>query len=182
MTPLIVGGVVFGVTIFLMLYLVPQLVQFIANMGEELPMHTRALIATSNFMTTYWYLWLVLPPLLFIAAKIAAQTNPQFRMSLDRLKLRLPKIGQVLLKIILSRFANFFSMMYAAGIPILNSLEIAESIIDNRVVRAALMKAREDIEQGEPISNSLANTGMFPPLVVRMLKVGETTGKLDKAC
>ena len=72
-------------------------------------------------------------------------------------------------------------MMYAAGIPILASLEIAEGIIDNTVVRAAIAKARTDIEQGEPISQSLANTGLFPPLVLRMLKIGETTGKLDQA-
>lgn len=181
MAPLLVGGVVLLVTIWLMLYLVPGLVQFITNTGAELPLHTRALIATSNFMSDYWYAWMLPLPLLFIAMKVLIETNPQVRISVDRLKLRLPGIGQVLLKIILSRFANFFSMMYAAGIPILNSLEIAESIIDNRVVRAALMKAREDIEQGAPISNSLANTGLFPPLVVRMLKVGETTGKLDKA-
>jgi type IV pilus assembly protein PilC len=96
-------------------------------------------------------------------------------------KLRLPKVGPVVQKIILSRFANFFSMMYAAGIPVLSSLEIAENIIDNQVIKQALQKAREDIEQGDPISQSLANTGMFPPLILRIIKIGETTGKLDKA-
>jgi type IV pilus assembly protein PilC len=72
-------------------------------------------------------------------------------------------------------------MMYAAGIPVLSSLEIAENIIDNLVIKRALKKAREDIEQGDPISQSLANTGMFPPLILRIIKIGETTGKLDKA-
>ncbi|MDY6982235.1 MAG: type II secretion system F family protein [Pseudomonadota bacterium] len=181
MTPLIVGTVVLGVTGFLMVYLVPQLIQFIEGIGQELPLHTRALIATSSFIRNFWYLWLFIPPALFIGAQILIRTNDDVRYRFDGLKLRIPKLGPVMLKIILSRFANFFSMMYAAGIPILASLEIAEGIIDNRVVRAAIAKARTDIEQGEPITQSLANTGMFPPLVLRMLKIGETTGKLDKA-
>lgn len=181
MTPMIVGTVVLGVTAFLMIYLVPQLIGFIKNMGQELPGHTKALIATSDFMVNYWYVCLFGPIALFVAVKVMALTNPAFRMALDGFKLKIPRIGTVQQKIILSRFANFFAMMYAAGIPILSSLEIAEGIIDNLVIRAALNRAREDIEQGEPISTSLANTGMFPPLVVRMLKIGETTGKLDKA-
>ena len=181
MTPLIVGTVVLGVTVFLMVYLVPQLVEFIASIGEALPLHTRALIATSDFMVAYWYLWAVLPPVLFIIIKILVKTNEDARYRWDKMKLGIPRVGQVLQKIILSRFANFFAMMYAAGIPVLAGLEIAENIIDNTVIKRALTKARDDIEQGEPISSSLANTGMFPPLVLRMIKIGETTGKLDKA-
>lgn len=181
MTPLIVGTVVLGVTAFLMVYLVPQLIDFIANMGEELPMHTRALIATSDAMVNYWYIWVIFPPTLFIIAKILIKTNPEIRYKADKAKLHVPKVGPVIQKIILSRFANFFAMMYAAGIPVLSSLEIAESIIDNLVIKKALQKAREDIEQGDPISQALANTGMFPPLILRIIKIGETTGKLDKA-
>lgn len=181
MTPLIVGTVVIGVTIFLMVYLVPQLVSFVSNMGGELPIHTKVLIATSDLMVNYWYLWVTVPPVLFIGCSVMIKTNPEFKYQFHRFKLNFPKIGPVSQKIILSRFSNFFAMMYAAGIPVLSSLEIAESIIDNLVIRGALAKAREDIEQGAPISQSLANTGMFPPLVLRMIKIGETTGKLDKA-
>jgi type IV pilus assembly protein PilC len=181
MTPLIVGTVVIGVTIFLMVYLVPQLLDFLANMGEELPIHTKLLIATSDLMVNYWYIWLFVPTVLVIVIKILVKTDPEMRYKADKVKLMLPKIGPVIQKIILSRFANFFAMMYAAGIPILSSLLIAEDIIDNLVIKRALIKAREDIEQGDPISQSLANTGMFPPLVIRMIKIGETTGKLDKA-
>ncbi len=181
MQPLIVGTVVLGVIAFLMIYLVPQLIQFIEGIGQELPMHTRALIATSNAVKNYWYLWLFVPLAIYVSLKIAVKTNEKARYAFDGFKLKVPKMGPVILKIILSRFAKFFSMMYAAGIPILASLEIAEGIIDNAVVRAAVAKARVDIEQGDPISQSLANTGMFPPLVLRMLKIGETTGKLDQA-
>ncbi|MAM71067.1 MAG: secretion system protein [Gammaproteobacteria bacterium] len=181
MSPLIVGSVVIGVTIFLMLYLVPQLVEFIVNMDQELPAHTRALIATSDFMSDYWYIIIPTPIVLFILLKLMAATNEKVRYQVDLMKLKTPKIGPVLQKIILSRFANFFSLMYGAGIPILQSLQISEGVINNVVIRNALEQAREDIEQGQPISKSFEITGMFPPLVVRMLKIGETTGGLDKA-
>ena len=181
MSPLIVGGVVIGVTIFLMIYLVPQLVEFIVNMGEALPIHTRALIATSNFMTAYWYAILPTPIVIYVLLKILVSTNEKARYKLDALKLKLPKVGPVLQKIILSRFASFFSLMYGSGIPILQSLQISEGVIDNIVIRKALSQAREDIEQGSPISKSFEITGIFPPLVIRMLKIGETTGGLDKA-
>ncbi|MDO8272328.1 MAG: type II secretion system F family protein [Gammaproteobacteria bacterium] len=180
-SPLFVGTAVIGVTIFLMVYLVPQLVGFITSMGQELPMHTKALIATSNFMVKYWYICLIVPVATYFGIRLLIRVNPKARYLADLYKLRAWRIGPVLQKIILSRFANFFAMMYAAGIPILRCLEIAEGIVDNLVIRSALHRAREDIQEGEPISKSFQNTGLFPPLVVRMLKVGETTGGLDKA-
>lgn len=180
-SPLFVGTAVIGVTIFLMVYLVPQLVGFITSMGQELPLHTKALIATSDFMVQYWYICLIVPVATYFCIRLLIRVNPKARYLADLYKLRAWRIGPVLQKIILSRFANFFAMMYAAGIPILRCLEIAEGIVDNLVIRSALRQAREDIQEGEPISKSFQNTGLFPPLVVRMLKVGETTGGLDKA-
>ncbi len=180
-TPMFVGTVVLGVTFFLMVYLVPQLVGFIMSMGQELPIHTRALIATSDFMVNYWYICIGVPALLFVSLRTVIKLSERARFLADGYKLRVPRIGPVMQKIILSRFANFFAMMYAAGIPILRCLEIAEGIIDNTVIRAALVQARQDIQEGEPLSQSFSNTGLFPPLVVRMLKVGESTGGLDKA-
>ena len=180
-SPLIVGTVVLGVTAFLMIYLVPQLVDFIESMGEELPAHTRALIATSDFMVAYWYMIIIAPPATFFAIKLLIKHNEKAAMQADFFKIKVWKIGPVIQKILLSRFANFFAMMYAAGIPILRCLEIAEGVIDNRVIKRALGYARNDIQQGDPIAQSFENTGLFPPLVIRMLQVGETTGKLDYA-
>ncbi len=180
-TPMFIGVVVVGVTVFLMVYLVPQLIGFITNMGSTLPIHTRALIAVSNFMVDFWYIALGVPAVLAVLIRTVIKLDPRARFLADGYKLKVPKIGPVLQKIILSRFANFFAMMYSAGIPILRCLEIAEGIIDNAVIRAALVRARQDIQEGEPLSRSFANTGLFPPLVVRMLKVGESTGGLDKA-
>ncbi|OGR08152.1 MAG: secretion system protein [Deltaproteobacteria bacterium RIFOXYD12_FULL_50_9] len=181
MFPAFVGTVVLGVTFFLMVYLVPQLVGFIKGMGHKLPFHTLALMAVSNFCIHYWYTIIVVPPAIFFGIKMLAANNPKVRYSLDDYKLRVWLIGPILKRIILSRFTNFFAMMYAAGIPILQCLEISEGIVDNLVIKDGLKQAGENIAEGVSISGSFENTGLFPPLVVRMLKVGETTGEIDKA-
>ena len=179
--PAFVGSVVLAVTFFLMIYLVPQLVTFITGMGGKLPLHTRALIATSNFCVNYWYLILLFPITLFFGIKFLAAISTRVRYRLDDWKLRIWLIGPILKKILLSRFANFFAMMYAAGIPVLHSLKIAEGIVGNLVIKEALQEVAEDIQDGASIAASFENSGLFPPLVVRMLRVGETTGALDDA-
>ncbi|MDP3478546.1 MAG: type II secretion system F family protein [Desulfoprunum sp.] len=179
--PAFVGSVVLAVTFFLMIYLVPQLVGFIKEMGGKLPFHTRALIATSNFCVHYWYVLLIVPIVLFFGIRFLAAKSARVRYLLDDWKLRIWLIGPVLKKILLSRFANFFAMMYAAGIPILDCLEIAEGIVGNVVIKEALQEVGADIKAGIGIAASFENSGLFPPLVVRMLKVGETTGALDHA-
>ncbi|ALO45373.1 type II secretion system F family protein [Pseudohongiella spirulinae] len=181
MSPIIVGTTVLGVTIFLMVYLVPQLVGFIESMGEELPMHTRALIATSDFMVKYWYLCIITPPAIFFSIRLLIEKNEAARFQFDRIKLNFPQVGPVMQKILLSRFTNFFAMLYAAGIPVLRGLEIAESIIDNKVIQKAIMQAHDNIQDGESIAESFRETELFPPLVIRMMNVGESTGQLDKA-
>ncbi len=179
--PAFVGTVVFAVTFFLMIYLVPQLVDFIRGMGGVLPLHTRALIATSGFFVEYWYVVLFLPVALFFAVKLAAAGSIKVRYLLDGWKLKLWLIGPVLKKIILSRFANFFAMMYASGIPILHSLKIAEGVVGNLQIKEALQEVAESIQTGGGISAAFESSGLFPPLVVRMLRVGESTGALDDA-
>lgn len=181
MAPMVVGTVVIGVLFFLMIYLVPQLVEFIVNMGQELPTYTILLIATSDFIVEYWYLCLFLPIGLFFVTQALIKTSDSFRYFTDSMQLRIWRVGAVIQKITLSRFTNYFAMMYKAGVPILAILKISERIIENRVIRGAIVQAREDIEQGEPVSRSLEATTMFPPLVIRMIKIGETTGQLDKA-
>ena len=179
--PAFVGTAIFGVIGFLMIYLVPQLVSFIETIGQELPFHTKMLIATSDFLIKFWYLFTILPFVLIMIVRALAAVNDDVRYQVDAFKLRIWQIGPVLKKIILSRFANFFAMLYSAGIPVLKCIEITERIAGNEAVRNALAKAREDIEDGKGVSASFHDTGLFPPLVVRMIRIGETTGELDKA-
>ena len=179
--PAFVGTAIFGVIGFLMIYLVPQLVSFIETLGQELPFHTKMLIATSDFLVKFWYLFTILPFVLIMIVRALAAVNRDVRYQVDAFKLRIWQIGPVLKKIILSRFANFFAMLYSAGIPVLKCIEITERIAGNEAVRNALSKAREDIEEGKGVAASFHDTGLFPPLVVRMIRIGETTGELDKA-
>lgn len=181
MYPLVVGLVVTAVTFFLMIYLVPQLTAFIRNMGGELPFHTRALIFVSNIFIVYWYLLLALPLVAFVGARAWLRRSERARFTADALKLRAWMVGPVLHKIILARFATFFALMYASGITILECIRLSEGIVGNRVIAAGLRRASQLISEGYGVTAAFQHTGIFPPLVIRMLKVGEATGSLDSA-
>ncbi len=181
MYPLFVGAVVLGVTFFLMVYLVPQMVSLIKTMGQTLPLHTRLLIAVSNFLVSFWWIVLSAPFIIFFGIKFAAQTNPVLRYRLDGLKLQLPVIGPILRKIILSRFASVFALMYSSGITILDAIRSSEETTGNAVIQEALHNVGQEIGEGKNVTAAFQDVGMFPPLVVRMLRVGESTGALDTA-
>ena len=172
-----VGGAVF----FLMLYVVPQLVSFLATMGQTLPLQTRALIATSNFLSHFWYVVLFAPLLAALGLFVAFKTKPRFAERIDELWLHLPLLGPVMKKLIVTRVCNVFSIMYSSGITVLDCVRAAENVSGNRAVATAMREAGRSIADGGGISRSFATTGLFPPLVVRMLRVGENTGALEVA-
>jgi type IV pilus assembly protein PilC len=150
-------------------------------MGQTLPPQTQLLFFISDLLVAYWWAFLLLP-ILFVSGLITTlRSNPLARLRFDAVKLRLPVLGPILNKIILSRFANTFAMLYAAGIPILESIRTTQDIVGNRVVRKALRRVEQSIREGQNVANAFHDAGLFPPLVVRMLRVGENTGGLDKA-
>jgi type IV pilus assembly protein PilC len=177
--PTIVTVVVIGVVSFLMIYLVPELIPFIQDIGGEIPLHTRALIATSHIMGNYWYVIFGTPILLFIILSQWAKRNTDVRYRLDSMKLKIWLFGPLILKANLARFANYFAMMYSAGLTVLDSLKISEKLVDNAVLSKAVVDARAKIQDGELISASFKAVHIYPPLVIRMLRVGESTGALD---
>ncbi len=181
MYPAFVGTVVIAVVFFLMIYLVPQMVAFIQNMGEELPIHTKMLIATSNFISEFWYILLALPFISYFAVTYSANRSDSFRYKLDNVKLNVWLIGPVYKKIILARFATYFSLLYRSGVSILASLKISEEITGNSVIKKALHDVSRYTADGLTLSQSVHKVGLFSPLVVRMLKVGENTGRLDSS-
>jgi type IV pilus assembly protein PilC len=181
MYPAFMGIVVVLVTLFMMLYLVPKMVNFIKNMGQELPFHTKLLIGTSDFFINYWFIVLGLPLVLGTAITFAVKTNPKARYRYDAVQLNLPWIGEIFKKIILSRFAGVFAMMYSSGISVLDSIRTTQGIVGNAVIRDGLQKVEEMISDGQNITVAFQNVGLFPPLVIRMLRVGENTGSLDTA-
>ncbi len=179
--PAIVTVVVIAVVSFLMIYLMPQLLPFIKSIGTEVPLHTQILISVSNVFVDYWYLIFSLPVILYATIKAVAKNNIGVQYFLDGIKLKIWLIGPLMLKIKLARFANYFAMMYSSGITVLDALGISEDMVDNLVLEDSINKARTRIAEGQQISDSFESIGVFPSMIVRMLKVGEDTGAMDDA-
>ena len=179
--PLFVGGIVLLVTFFLMIYLVPQMTGFIRNMGQEIPLQTRILIHVSDFIVGYWWAVLAAPFVAWFGVQYAARSNPAVAYTLDRYKIGMPLVGPILKKIVLSRFAASFAMMYASGITVLDAIRSSEEIVGNRPVEYALRTAGQQIAEGKNLTVAFQDAGLFPPLVIRMLRIGENTGALDTA-
>lgn len=181
MYPAFVGVVVIGVMLFMMLYVVPQMVDFIREMGQGLPIHTRALIAFSSFLTNHWWWAVPLPGVIAMLIKIQANRSERFRYIVDGWKLRVWYVGPILSKLVMSRFASYFALCYGSGLDVLASLRISEDIVGNAVVRGGVRDISAAIADGKTLSASIESTKMFPPLVVRMVRMGESTGLLDNA-
>lgn len=179
--PAFVAVVVVGVIAFLMIYLVPQLTQFLRTMGQTLPWQTRLLIAVSEAFVHYWYVLLAAPALLALAAVSAMRINEAVRMRFHALALRLPLLGSLLQKVALARLANTLGLMYRSGVPLIAALAQCEEVTGNLVIRASVARARESIAAGMGIADAFEADGLLPPLLVRMLRVGERTGDLDAA-
>jgi type IV pilus assembly protein PilC len=179
--PLFVFIVVMAAVTFLMIYLVPEMVKFIGTLGQELPLNTKILIAVSNAFVGYWWLFITVPIVAFIALTAWIKSSADARYKFDYFKLKLPMTGDILNKIIMARFARYFALMYQTGIPVLQAIKTCERIVGNKVIADALNRAHAQINAGDSMSESFRNAGLFPPLVVRMIKVGENSGALDKS-
>ena len=181
MYPALVLVVVVGVMLFMLTYLVPQVVQLLKTMGIALPLQTRFLIFVSNAVINFWPFVFGVPTVLAVVLTVLVRQSPKAQYMWDYTKLRLPVIGPILQKIIMSRFTNFFALMYQSGITILEAIKTSENIVDNRVIADGLMRAGQQINAGDSLTDTFQNLGMFPPLVIRMMRVGEATGALDTA-
>jgi type IV pilus assembly protein PilC len=181
MYPTMVLVVVAAVMLFMLIYLVPQVTQLLKAMGIALPLQTRALIFVSNVVIDYWPLVFGVPIVLATVLVFLVRTSPKAHYLWDYTKLHLPVIGPIMQKIIMSRFTNFFALMYQSGITVLDAIKTSEGIVDNRVIADGLMRAGAQITAGDSLTETFQNLGIFPPLVIRMLRVGEATGALDTA-
>ena len=179
--PAIVSFIVLLVVAFLMIYLMPQLLPFIKSIGTEIPVYTEILIEISNIFVNYWYLVFSLPVLISVGLKLATRYSHKVKLYVDGLKLKIWIFGSLMTKIKLARFANYFAMMYSSGITVLDALKISEDMVDNLVLEESIREARKSISDGIIISKAFEAVGVFPSMIVRMLKVGEDTGAMDEA-
>ena len=179
--PAMVLLVVMGVILFLLMYLVPQVTQLLKTMGIALPFQTRMLIGASNIVMEWWPLLFGIPVVAAIVGMVLGAKSTRTQYLWDRMKLRLPVVGAILQKIILARFATFFALMYESGITVLEAIRTSEDIVGNRVIADGLQRVGQQVSAGASLSECFHNLGIFPPLVIRMLRVGENTGALDVA-
>lgn len=179
--PTIVLVVVVAVIFVLMIFLVPQLAVTFKALVPKLPRETELLIGLSNIFVKWWYIMIGVPAAIGTAVFLAARTNEHLQHRIDSAALKLPVVGAIRFKIMLARFSTFFAMLYRSGISVLDCIQICEKIMGNRVMEQALQRVGRSISEGQGISQAFTATKLFPPLVLRMLRVGESTGGLDSA-
>ncbi|WP_040727916.1 type II secretion system F family protein [Thiomicrorhabdus sp. Kp2] len=179
--PAIVATVVIGVVILMMLFVVPELLGFITSMGGELGFATIALIATSGFIQNYILEIFIVPIVLIFILKTWRKQSPEFKVKTDEMTLHLWIVGPVLYKLKLARIANSLAVMYGAGVSFPDSLRMASVIAGNKYLEGNINQAVRMIEEGKPIFESFDEATVFPPMAVRMIKVGELSGGMDTA-
>ena len=176
--PLFVGAIVFAVVCFLMIYLVPQLVSFIISMDQQIPLMTRALLVVSNAFVNFWYVIIAAPLVIFFAVKQILRHSDAAKYWFDRHKLDLPLFGEAMSKLELARFSKNFALLYDAGISVIDCLRISSNTTSNIYIKRELAAIKEKISSGDSIYEAFSTARLFPPLVLRMLHVGEQTGAL----
>ena len=179
--PAFVTLVVSMVVIFLMTYLVPQIVGFVANMGGSIPIQTRLLIMISDAFVRYGWIIIPAPAIIFILLALLTKTSRRAKRILHAAELRLPYIGAIIKKIMLARASDTLGLTYRTGIPLLDGLIYCSNVTGNLIVKEAIEHARTAIANGAPISRGFADQKLFPALIIRMIKTGEETGDLTGA-
>jgi type IV pilus assembly protein PilC len=177
--PLFALTVILGATALLMTLVVPKLLKVLESLGQELPGYTIALINTSNFIQERGLYLLAIPVVVWLVIQIMVLAIPGIDYQTDRLKIRIPLLGVVFEKVMMSRFANIFGLLYGSGISIMEALKISQGALGNQFVSRSLDSIIEEINNGKALSAAFKDAGIFPPLVLRMVRLGETTGSLD---
>lgn len=178
--PMILVGVVILTICVMMGYVVPQVVSFIRNLDQELPWYTVSLIVTSDFFKAYWWGVLGTPIALFVIIKILRKISSSVAYRLDLLYLNLPVCGPLIRKISVARFCQTFAALYFSGIDVLKALRSAQATVSNLALNEALDNVYDSVQSGSPLSEAFNSSGEFPSMVVRMLKIGEESGNLNR--
>jgi general secretion pathway protein F len=176
--PVLMFTVAGGIVFFLLSFVVPKVTKIFANQQESLPLPTRFLLAISNSLAEWWWLVVLLLATSIIAAMTALR-KPAGRLWLDHKLLTLPVLGPLFIRIAVGRFSRTLATLLSGGIPLLEALELASNTSGNTALGAAVEQARIGVREGGNLSELLRDTGLFPPLLVRMIAVGERSGELE---
>jgi len=177
--PAVVMFVCVGASIFMLMFIIPTFAQMFKDFGGQLPLPTRIVMGVSDFLRANWYILLGAIVGTFFAVRRYYKTVSG-RYRIDRGMLRMPVLGSVIRKAAVARFTRTLGTLVSSGVPILNGLEITARTAGNKVIEEAILKTRTSISEGNTIAEPLKECGVFPPMVVQMIGVGEQTGALDE--
>jgi general secretion pathway protein F len=168
-----------GVMMFLLGFVVPKIVTIFEESKAALPLITVLLIKVSHLVQKGWWALLLLGIAAVIAYRRLARRDA-FRHGQDRFLLKLPLIGALWQRLLLSRFAKVLGLLLMSGVPVIRAMDITSAAVVNREYRAYLAKVKEELIEGGSLSAALGKSPLFPPLLVHMISVGEKSGELEK--
>lgn len=176
--PIVISLVAGGVTMFLLVAVIPTFKNVFASFGAGLPAPTQALLAVSDFLRTQ-ILWILLTPVAAFIGIGRWYKTLRGQTFIDGNLIKLPVLGDMLKKVAVAKFTRTLGTLIKSGVPILQAMDTVAKTAGNKVVENAIMKARESIREGEKIADPLKVSGIFPPMVIQMISVGEETGSLE---
>lgn len=159
---------------------VPKVTGFIIDQGIAVPGYTTALISTSDFFQKYFFAIILYIIGIIVVIKVLSN-NKTFKMKVDHIKLKLPVLGNLIMKIEMSKFTKFFGVTFSSGIPVLECLTISANVVSNTFLRNDIERIRQQVSDGKSVSNALGDSPNFPNMVLRMFKVGEESGNMTEA-
>jgi type IV pilus assembly protein PilC len=177
--PILIGVFAILVLIGMILFIIPVFANIFKDLGGQLPALTQFMITLSNAMRSYWYLMILVPVVVVVLFRKWKSTD-RGQYMWDSIKLRFPmRVGDIVRKIAVARFARTLGTLTASGVPILQAIDITAKTAGNRVISDPMAEVAERVREGQPLATPLARTGVFPVMVTQMLSVGEETGAVD---
>ncbi|MEN9807502.1 MAG: hypothetical protein RL756_2022, partial [Pseudomonadota bacterium] len=178
MYPVVLTVLAFGIVGALMIYVVPDMVGVIENVGQTLPVSTQILIGLSELMRDFWWLIsLAVVGLVLAGRRLLA--NEAIRQAWDRQKLSLPLVSRISRSSSAARYANTLSILTSSGVPLVEAMDIAANVVTNRWLRSRLAEATQRVSEGSSLRMALESVGQFPPMLLHMVGSGEASGELD---
>jgi type IV pilus assembly protein PilC len=177
--PGIISFITLGAFVFLMTGIIPKLKQIFDQFEAQLPVHTRAMLAISNFLLEYG-LFVLIGIVVAIVLLVRYKQTPAGKKLFDRLLLKVPIFGNLIMKVNVARFARTFSSLTGAGVSVLDGMEVTARSLSNVIISQSIIDASEKVKNGMPISAAIEDNHLFPPMITQMSAVGEETGQVDK--
>lgn len=179
MYPIVLICVMIGVVIVMLTFVIPSFMTMFEDLDSELPITTKAILAMSNSLKNYWYIYIIVLVGIVVGIQMYKRTDDG-RHNLDKLKLKIPVFGLLQTKSACASFARTMSTLLQAGMPMIDALEISASTMKNVLFYDGLQKVKNGVSLGLPLSNQLKSTGLFPAMVVHMVGIGEETGNVEE--